>query len=240
MTDPKPSNGKTRMARLALEGLVIVLSILLAFWIDAMWDLSRDRAQAREFLDAVQSELAANVGILRDHVQSCEGGAYAAQRQLVSMTGPVPPRISEDSLTTLMALSLRGIPPRLETPAFDALVSAGALSDMNSAELRSEFGRWRTLLESRESRRAIAEDRVIKTLDYLERVGAAARLHEGSRVGLPPSNFTVDVEALLSDPVFAGTMGSLAVRKGQMCLDDDARRIQGEEFLRIVEAELAR
>ena len=220
MTDPKPNAVSNPLARRAIEGLVIVLSILLAFWIDATWELSRDRAQG--------------------HVAGCEGGAYAAQRQLVSMTAPEPSLISEDSLTTLMSLSLRGIPPRLETPAFDALVSAGALSDIGSAQLRSEFGRWRTLLEQRESRRTIAEDRVIKTVDYLEGVGAAARLHEGSRVALPPSNFTVDVQALLSDPVFAGVIGSLAVRKGQMCIDDNERRAQAEEFLAVVDRELAR
>lgn len=193
-----------------------------------------------EFLQAVRSEVACSVEILRGHVEECERGAYAAQRQLGSMTGPDPAPISEDSLTTLMAVSLRGIPPRLETPAFEALVSAGALSDIGPTELRSEFGRWRTLLESRETRRAIAEDRVIKTIEYLEGVGAAARLPEGSRVRLPPSNFTVDVEALLSDPVFAGVIGSLAVRKGQMCIDDDNRRAQAEEFLRVVDIEVAR
>jgi hypothetical protein len=240
MTDSKLSGQKKRLKGLTTEGLVIVLSILLAFWIDAMWELSRDRAQALEFLAALRIELVANIEILRGHVEGCEQGAYAAQRQLVSLTGPEPFRISEDSLTTLMATALRGVPPRLETPAFEALVSAGALSDIGSTELRSELGRWRTLLETRESRRAFAEDRVIKTIEYLESAGAAARLHEGSRVQLPPSNFAVDVEALLSDPVFGGVIGSLAVRKGHMCIDDDNRRAQAEEFLRVVDIELGR
>lgn len=46
LTDPECSHQMKRLADLAVEGLVIVLCILLAFWIDAMRELSRERAQA--------------------------------------------------------------------------------------------------------------------------------------------------------------------------------------------------
>ena len=232
--------GRQQMARLMLEGVVILVSVLLAFWIDAAWELHRDRNQAFEFLDTVHDELERNVGILADHVASCEGGTYAAQRTLVALTSPAPPQISPDSVTRLVAPSLAGVPPRLEAPAVDALVSSGALSDIGSAMLRREFGRWRNLLEVREERRTIYENEIVKALDYFVSTGVQARWQHGSRVGLPRSNFSLDVEALLSDPVFSSVIGMLAIRKGQMCIDDARRGEQAGEVLGVVRAELGR
>ena len=233
-------DGRQRLGRLALEGLVIVLSILLAFWIEAAWDLRRDRTQAQEYLEAVKNELVDNIEILDEHVLGCERGTLAAQRQFVALMGPTPPVISTDSVTFLAAWSLRGVPPRLEHAAFDALISSGALSDIDSSELQREFRRWRTTLDGRESRRAIYEDRVVKTLDLFMDLGIAANIGEGSRVDMPASRFPFDVEALLSDPVLAGAITLLGIRKGQVCQDDVRRGERAEEFLRVVLDELER
>lgn len=43
MTEPSPSPSPVSRRPLLLEGLTIVLSILLAFAIDAWWDTNRDR-----------------------------------------------------------------------------------------------------------------------------------------------------------------------------------------------------
>jgi hypothetical protein len=47
-------------SRLLVEGVVIVLSILLAFAVDAAWDRSRDAAAERIVLGDLRSELTEN------------------------------------------------------------------------------------------------------------------------------------------------------------------------------------
>jgi hypothetical protein len=43
--------------RLTAEGAAIVVSILLAFWIDAWWDDRAERTLVRESLEAIEVEL---------------------------------------------------------------------------------------------------------------------------------------------------------------------------------------
>ncbi len=42
--------------RLSAEGAAIVVSILLAFWIDAWWDARNDLAEEREILVGLEAE----------------------------------------------------------------------------------------------------------------------------------------------------------------------------------------
>ncbi|NNF12054.1 MAG: hypothetical protein HKN72_02455 [Gemmatimonadetes bacterium] len=49
-----------RGARLLAEAVVIVVSILLAFWIDASWESRQARAAERRLLESIRTETAAN------------------------------------------------------------------------------------------------------------------------------------------------------------------------------------
>lgn len=122
-----------RTTRLASEGAVIVVSILLAFWIDAWWDNRQARMTEMTVLESIREEVEEN-------------------------------RLELDRL-----LGLNG------------------------------------------TRVQITSDEIVKTIDYLVKIGAAARIQDASRVQLPASRIPLDVEALLSDPVFAGTIGTLSV-----------------------------
>lgn len=97
------------------------------------------------------------------------------------------------------------------------------------------------MIDTRRERVQITSDEIVKTIDYLVSIGASARINDASRVGLPASRFPLDVKALLSDPVFAGTIGTLGIRRDQVCMDDaDRRRPQAQALIDLISAELDR
>ena len=54
--------------RITAEGIAIVVSILLAFAIDAAWDESRERAQERRALRGLQEEFTENLRLLETNL----------------------------------------------------------------------------------------------------------------------------------------------------------------------------
>ena len=103
MTSSEAATGRGTLIRLAAEAAVIVLSILLAFWIDAAWELRRERAVALEHLVAVHEELVSNVALLGESAAQCPNEASQAIRGLLTFMGPEPTLIPADSLIRLVA-----------------------------------------------------------------------------------------------------------------------------------------
>ncbi len=229
------------LLRLFTEGVVIVLSILLAFWIDASWELHRERDQALEHLQLVRDELVGNLDVLEEGAQQCEDGAAHVIRHLLTLMGPEPTMVPVDSLAHLVASSLRGNAPPLRTSAFDAFLSSGTPGEVASLPLQEELRRWQGTIEVRRERVQITSDEIAKTIEYLVSIGAQARINDASRVNLPPSRFSFDVKALLSDAVFASTIGSLGVRRDQVCMDDaNRRKPRAQALIDLISAELDR
>ena len=56
--------------RIAAESAAIVGSILLAFWIDAWWDLRNQNEEARAYLQAIEAELNENREIIEKDLPS--------------------------------------------------------------------------------------------------------------------------------------------------------------------------
>ena len=239
MTEPQAQGRQTSVGRLLLEGLTIVVSILLAFWIDAMWDLSRERAQGLEHLEAVRTELQDNRDLLARYAAGCEGDNLAANRQLLALMGPSPEPVPLDSVTRLLAATFASPPPSLRTIAFDAMVASGALVDVGSQELQTEFRTWEAVLRTRESRVSIFNANLEKTVDYLVSSGVFGPAGS-SRVALPESRFGVEARTLLSDQVLEGWLRNMAIRRGQVCLDDVGRTERADSILRVVSGELGR
>ena len=76
-----------RWRKLAVDGFVIVASILLAFAIDAWWDTFRDRAAAERQLDVLNGQIAANYEVLEQAAEQLSV-SEAAMGALIHVIGP--------------------------------------------------------------------------------------------------------------------------------------------------------
>ena len=235
MSDNRWSGG---LARRLVEAVVIVGSILLAFWIDAAWDLRQERSLAIEQLMAVHGELTENATIIERYVVRCPRSVQGA-RALISQMGERPTVVAPDSLAAQVSTILQSTPPMLQGAAFEAMVSSGQLAAVASPELQGALRKWASTLEERGRRRLLAADHLEELMDYLESTGAMAYLHRGSRIEDMSAEFPLDAHRLLSDPVLGGIVGSAGIRLGQVCTDDKVFRLpQLRDVIRQVESEL--
>lgn len=125
--------------RVVVEGVVIVVSILLALALDAWWDGVKEREAGREYLVALRGELET----VRAEVQSDQEvrtRRFEAMGALVSMIASQRPA-SPDSVTMLLR-SLWGS-VRLNPPSavLDDLQTSGSL--VASAEIKGELLKYR-------------------------------------------------------------------------------------------------
>ena len=128
------ANGAWRSAFLAAVGAL--LGILLAFGIDAWWDLRMDRQKEREYLDALRDELVATRGDLVDHMESRQAAVAVIQHYLEAVAAAHPRTGSTDTVTAMLSriLPYREFAPR--RAAFDDLTSSGGVQLIQSDTLR--------------------------------------------------------------------------------------------------------
>jgi hypothetical protein len=127
-----------RSQQLLIEGTVIVLSILLAFGIDALWDQYKERLEEEEILAALESEFAANLrsvnriieayGVFADHVATLIRLSPGEIRAL-SQT-----EVSEIMLSTANPWTFDAV-----RGTTDTLVYGGRLSVLSDPRLRKSL-----------------------------------------------------------------------------------------------------
>lgn len=196
-----------------LEGFVIVISILLAFAIDAWWDQQREVRDAKDQVARVIAELNANVAILQAQDQSLEHATGAA-REFVSIMGPDIGSVSVDTIGSMM-FRIYGVPTlSLSDSATKDFLSSGQLTDgrwidvrIALAELLSEAQvAVNASLELRQMRPGIV-DHMQATVSGLDVVKQNPLMTD-----YPASRFDSDAGALLSDMKFESTIAYYAIR----------------------------
>lgn len=135
-------------ARLLVESLVIVVSILAAFALDRWWESVRARAEEQQVLEALNAEFRA----ARDQL---EGTLALHQRILHSVTfvrEELDKAVRDGAPFVVLpdtALALLYIPPttQLRLGTLDGLVGSAHLGVIRDGELRSTLAAWGSTLD---------------------------------------------------------------------------------------------
>ena len=199
--------------RLGVEAVVIVVSILLAFAIDAWWDQQREVRDAKDQVARVVSELRANVALLQAQDQSLEYTTRAA-REFLAVMGPDvgPVSIQDFGSNTFRIYGVSTL--SLSNSATQNFLSSGQLTAgrwidvrLALAELLSEAQQAEnSSLELRQKRPAMLEhmQAVVSGLDVVKEHPLMA--------DYPASRFISDASALLSDMKFESLIAYYAIR----------------------------
>ena len=125
---------------------MIVLSILLAFGIDAWWERRGEAQSEREALEALADDFAAADSVLGLRVLAIDSAAAAAQR-IIDLVGPNAGAEEADSLPVLIPRIIRR--PTFEPPmgTLDALLGSGELRLIRNAELKAALASFPSELE---------------------------------------------------------------------------------------------
>ncbi len=151
-----PSRSESRWRGPALDGLAVLVAILIAFGIDALWQESSERATEDELLIALDGELADARQGLTAHLEDLKLEISLNAEVLQALSAPQSRDITDDSL---VASSLgRRAPPSLYYPpraALDDLTSSGGIVLVQSNPLRRAIASYE---------RSLALDRQIQDL----------------------------------------------------------------------------
>ena len=207
------NNTSIEWKRLITEGFVIVVSILLAFAIDAWWDERQQIRDAEDQVARVVAELRANVELLEEQDRSLAAATSEAGKFL-NLFGPEP---VPTELVEIAAL-LEGI---YSVPTYSVERSASA-NFLSSGQLTE--GRWaefRTSLATTLSTASTAENASLELRQMRPEIANRMQMYvSGLDVVLAhplmkdyqPSRFTSNTHALLSDLQLEGLISNYTIR----------------------------
>jgi hypothetical protein len=180
--------------------ILIVVSILIAFALDAWWDDQLDRQRERAHLETLLAEFHAN----RDRLEGFLGqvnDSFDSTLQVLALMGPAPQEISPDVLTSLINESFDVGTFTPHGGAVEALLASGELSLIQNHELSAMLSQWpvasNSLHDLAESQARNREELHI----YLARSGVpVSRIAENlDWLEIPRSKFEFDPESVLVD-----------------------------------------
>jgi hypothetical protein len=221
MTDPTPSPSPVGRRPLLLEGLTIVLSILLAFAIEAWWDTNRDRKTEARLVNALQAELSTN----RDRLEAILArGERSLQRSydLIDVIGPSTDLVPIDSLGLYLGTAFSIGAARLEVTVTERFLAEADFEEDGSRELFDFLSQLRSWNEKYVADGLLFEQARNDAATHLNDVIPGAWATAGAG-GHSPTDFPVDPQQLQRDPRLEALIGGMAVRL--RVLNNDAEEL---------------
>ena len=227
---------------MTLEGGVIVLSILLAFAIDAWWGQRKDNIEGIEQLTRVAAELRLNSRVVRTKTENLQI-AIDATAEFLSWMGPQPQQKSMeafshqwDTLTDIGTFSL------VRRAANDYL-AAGRETMSGNLNIRDSLSEWYHYSDRLENQYEILRLEHWTLHDYANRIPATPMLSTMSTNFVmskhPGSKFPFDQAALLSDPVFESLLANYLIRVEFVLLQALEQQERQSDLLTSVDAIVA-
>lgn len=133
-------------ARVFVEAVVIVGSILLAFALDAWWDDRNREAELRDQLSAVAGEMQSSSEALQRALNSHDRNADLAEH-LTSALGQVADGSEVVGSDTLIGPLLPQVTADVTTGSLDAFIAAGGLQLIEDRDIRRHLLGWPTRIQ---------------------------------------------------------------------------------------------
>ena len=125
---------------LLLEGVAIVLSILLAFWIDAWWQDRSDQIRLTEYLSQVRADTSDNQLRLMDALHLEKGQLAVVQEILAALRSPAPMTLdSAKQWTQVEPGFLWYSDPRLLDGTITALIATGDINLVHDPRIKTSL-----------------------------------------------------------------------------------------------------
>lgn len=232
-------------AKFGFEGVLIVVSILLALSIES-WQIERDlRAEEQRILRQLKSEFEANERLLATRRQNHDRILRAAE-WILSVTGPI------DDHTVDAEVFYSRVFEAMDWATFDpqdgvlqGLLQTDKLEVIQSEHLRARLAAWPSMVRDIAEDEHMARDFSLGPLtSYLANHGPLRNIqtvgmrngYTGPGPGL--SRFSGDIQRLLSDPVFENLVHQKLWLTKWVIIEYDGRGSEIGEILSTIEAEI--
>lgn len=207
-----------RWIRIVTEGGVIIVSILLAFGIDAWWDGRLQREEERLVLERLRDEFIADLNQLMLK-QSGHADLRDAALELLTKTGDLSVGVPSEEVANLLYIVSTNPTFDPAGGALSSLIASGQLSLISNPSLRSQLAAWpgavADLVDQERANQTQGHERL---LPYLEartswRWVMAEATAELTHQTFNPLHFNegrhpVDVQSVLLEREFEGVLVS--------------------------------
>jgi len=204
-------NDKTSIQwkRITVEATAIVVSILLAFAIDAAWDERQERKFEEQALINLRSEFLDHRVVLEKHMSDHRYFLWGAKALInAAQSG----EWNEDDASIDDALLLMRAPATIDlgSGVLDSLISGGDIGLITDSQLRFELTEWHSVLDELTDDQARGGESSLNiVVPYLTRRGVpfGSSISVSEESPLPASGRRLDsdpeaIQRLLSDPEF--------------------------------------
>ena len=225
------------------EGCVIVASILLAFGIDAQWELSRERADAEVLLELLRSDFAATVAEAERVYANHAGGLHAAEQLIFTAEeGSLTPADASrvDRHLSVMMVSGASFDPPLGTVR--SLIQSGRLSQIADPTVTAMLTAWPSEVEDLKQQEDSFSSSFGALAEALTAMGTrmdwlVATDHVGGEIGpLPWKSQTTDSWRHLGDPNLSMALASYWLGMRFTVKSAEQRLERSKEILSALEA----
>jgi len=127
--------------RIAAEGAAVVVSILLAFWIDAWWQERGERIALIEYLVHLESEVIANDELIDQHLSGIARDLVALHRVFLAISDSDQQALPE-SFKADVGNALWSRSPIVSMNAYDNLANSGNFRFVASTQLKKVLSEY--------------------------------------------------------------------------------------------------
>lgn len=199
--------------KLVTEGIVIVVSILLAFAIDAWWDDRQELDAAEDQVSRVLAELRANISILENQQQDL-GYAIEGAKEFLARFGPepLPAEVTEIAAFINRIFAVPTMSP--ERAASVEFLSSGQLTEGDWFDIRIRLADTLSAVQSAENSsielRQMRPGIINREAEFVS--GLDLSLGHELMADYRPSRFPSDTQALLSDRLYENVIANYTIR----------------------------
>ena len=201
--------------QLAFEGTVIVVSILLAFAIDAWWDGRQEADLQIERLAGVAVELQANSEKILEKIDRLEITTSAASTFL-SWMGPEPEVVEFEAYKTQWNRLIAVGSFSLIRSATEDFLASGTMASSQTDEIRRSLAEWYFYGDELQNQYDRLREAHANLADYGHSLSGVPVLHTLSEFAVmqdhPRSKFPFDQNVVLADPVFESLLAIYLMR----------------------------
>jgi len=157
-------------ARVFVEGLVIVVSILLAFAIDAAWDQHVERREESEILADLSAEVDLNLQAL-DRLTAGHQQRIDDARRLVTMTGSELRGLSGEEVGPFFFVLFSRISFTPVDGTLSSAISSGKLHYIENDSIRNGLVAWRGLAQDTGEEAVWLHEAAFEIVEYTRGTG---------------------------------------------------------------------
>lgn len=225
-----------------VESVAIVLSILLAFAIDASWDAYKERGQEKAFLESLLGDFKEARSRIDESIDDHVNTAALARQLLGFYVGETSKAESEALEKMLSAVFYNWQSLYLTSGSRDALFASGDIEIIGNEKLRAMLAGWPSIVaDAAEDDALMAYDVMNNLAPYLQsrvRTRNVARMTHSEVAKIIPHIEPVDYDALWNDPLFEDLV-TFRILNDTYAVDEKNRMGEAaDEIIQVIEKEL--